>query len=145
MFTGLFNNPIKKIMFEDIQTAIKTPNKYILINTLPSSEQNCLIVNTIPDISEERFINDLINKYRLKEHIFIVYGRNTGDENAEKKYKQLLNLGFTEVYLYPGGLFEWLLLQDIYGRDEFPTSSRMLDILKYKPHKLFENYFHVPK
>ena len=37
------------------------------------------------------------------------------------------------VYLYLGGLFEWLLLQDIYGFDDFPTTSRQLDILKYKP------------
>ena len=34
---------------------------------------------------------------------------------------------------YPGGVFEWLLLQDIYGNDNFPTTKKELDILKYKP------------
>ena len=29
-------------------------------------------------------------------------------------------------------MFEWLLLQDIYGDDEFPTTTKELDILKYK-------------
>jgi hypothetical protein len=35
-----------------------------------------------------------------------------------------------------GGLFEWLMLQDIYGSDEFPTTKKELDILKYKPNKM---------
>ncbi|GAI73259.1 unnamed protein product [marine sediment metagenome] len=30
------------------------------------------------------------------------------------------------------GYLKWLLLQDIYGKDEFPTTSEELDILKYK-------------
>ena len=34
--------------------------------------------------------------------------------------------------MYTGGIFEWLLLQDIYGKDEFPTTSEELDILKYR-------------
>ena len=33
-------------------------------------------------------------------------------------------------------MFEWLLLQDIYGNDNFPTTSKDLDILKYKPKKI---------
>jgi len=35
-------------------------------------------------------------------------------------------------------LFEWLLLQDIYGYDEFPTTIKVLDILKYKPSKIIK-------
>ena len=48
-----------------------------------------------------------------------------------------MSLGLTEVYVYPGGLFEWLLLQDIYGDDSFPTTKKELDILKYKPVSYF--------
>jgi len=44
----------------------------------------------------------------------------------------LLKLGFNSVFVYTGGIFEWLLLQDIYGKDEFPTTSEELDILKYR-------------
>ena len=36
----------------------------------------------------------------------------------------------------PAEMFEWLMLQDIYGEKEFPTTKRELDILKYKPHKV---------
>jgi len=49
-----------------------------------------------------------------------------------KKYRQLVDLGFSNVYIYTGGLFEWLLLQDIYGSTEFPTTTKELDILKFK-------------
>ena len=31
-----------------------------------------------------------------------------------------------------GGLFEWLLLQDIYGNDYFKTTTIENDFLKYK-------------
>ena len=43
------------------------------------------------------------------------------------------DLGFVNINIYTGGMFEWLLLQDIYGNDEFKTTKRELDILKYRP------------
>jgi hypothetical protein len=61
----------------------------------------------------------------------------SNDETVEKKYDQLIALGFQNVYLYPGGMFEWLHLQDVYGVQEFPTTSKILDILKYKPTRVF--------
>ena len=63
----------------------------------------------------------------------IVYGRNCNDDKVFKKYQQLLQLGFINVFIYLGGVFEWLMLQDIYGFNEFPTTSKQLDLLKYKP------------
>jgi hypothetical protein len=66
----------------------------------------------------------------------IIYGRNCNDEKIYSKYKQLNSLGFYNVYIYSGGLFEWLMLQDIYGVDDFPTTKKELDILRFKPHKI---------
>jgi hypothetical protein len=43
--------------------------------------------------------------------------------------------------LYAGGLFEWLLLQDIFGAAEFPTTKKELDIIKYKPNKILNVKF----
>ena len=60
------------------------------------------------------------------------YGRNTNDDRIINKYKQLMGLGFLNIFIYPGGLFEWLCLQDIYGFEQFPTTKRELDILKFK-------------
>jgi hypothetical protein len=132
MFSGLFQTSYKKINFEDIQYAIQKSNDYIIINTLPISEQDCLIKNTLPYEQEEKTINELLNNYDLNNKKIIIYGKNANDESPEKKYSQLRTLGFSEIYLYSGGLFEWLLLQDIYGNAEFPTSKKILDILKYK-------------
>ena len=114
-----------------MQTAYKNPEIYLLMNTLPLSEQLCLISNTLTPQKEETLMNRYLNSN--KNIRIIIYGRNSNDETIYKKYNQLVNLGFTNVYLYLGGLFEWLLLQDIYGFDDFPTTSRQLDILKYKP------------
>lgn len=121
---------LRKINFEDIQLVIKNPELYILINTLNINEQHCLIKNTINVLEEETTINKHLSI--CKSIYIIVYGKNSNDEKIYKKYEQLLSLGFYNVFIYMGGLFEWLLLQDVYGADEFPTTSKQLDVLKYK-------------
>lgn len=132
MFSGFFNIPLKKITFEDMQNAIKNKDRFLIINTLPTEEQKCLIINTLPYHMEENAINELLNQYAFKDKIIIVYGMNTNDDTVKKKYRQLIALGFNDVYIYLGGIFEWMLLQDIYGKEEFPTTSKVLDILKFK-------------
>ena len=125
---------MKKINYEDMQTVIKNPEVYLIINTLSPSDQKCLIVNTT--VAEEEEL--IINKY-MKENKsirIIVYGKNCNDETIQKKYQQLLTLGFYNIFVYTGGMFEWLLLQDIYGKDLFPTTKKELDLLKYKPCQL---------
>ena len=108
-------------------------DKCILINTLLSDEQHCLIRGTLSASLEEKTINDLLDKNEVHQQRIVVYGKNCIDESAERKAKQLMSLGFSEVFLYVGGMFEWMLLQDIYGESEFPTTGKVLDILKYKP------------
>ena len=125
---------MKKINFEDIQTAIKNSEIYLIINTLPSAEQQCLIVNTVSVNDEEIIINKFLKEN--KNIIIIVYGKNCNDDSTNKKYQQLLSLGFYNIFVYTGGLFEWLLLQDIYGKELFPTTKKELDILKYKPNQM---------
>jgi hypothetical protein len=117
-----------------MQNVIKNPEVYLIINTLPPLEQNCLIVNTTLANEEEL----LINKY-MKENKnirIIIYGKNCNDDTTNKKHQQLLTLGFYNIYLYAGGMFEWLMLQDIYGKDLFPTTKKELDLLKYKASQL---------
>lgn len=127
-----------KINYEDIQYAIKNNNEqYILINTLEGSEQDCLIINTITINKEENLINTLINNNKKNIKI-IIYGKNCNDEKIYNKYNQLISLGFNNVYIYTGGLFEWLMLQDIYGDKEFLTTKKELDILKFKPNKVLD-------
>jgi hypothetical protein len=123
------SNKIKNIGFEDMKYAIKT-NK-LIINTLNISEQNCLIYGTLLYDKEEQIINNLI-EIGDKEHTIIVYGKHSSDESPQKKYNQLIKYGFKHVYIYNGGLFEWLLLQDIYSSQEFPTTSVCKDMLMYR-------------
>jgi len=124
----------EKISFEDMQFVIKNINNYLLLNTLSQSEQNCLINGTLLAHQEEETINKLLSN-RTRKIKIVIYGRNCNDEKIYKKYHQLFSLGFTNIYMYVGGMFEWLLLQDIYGPDEFPTTSKQLDIIKFKPQK----------
>ena len=124
-----------KINYEDIQYIIKNPNGHLLINTLSNTEQNCLILNTININDEENIINTYL-KNGEKNIKIIVYGKNSNDDKLYNKYNQLTSLGFRNVFIYMGGLFEWLMLQDIYGETEFQTTKKELDILKFKPNKV---------
>lgn len=121
---------IKKINYEDMQTVIKNSEIYLLINTLPSTNQGCLIINTVSIDQEEAIINKYMKENRSIR--IIIYGKHCNDELVDKKYQQLVSLGFYNVFIYRGGIFEWLLLQDIFGKDLFPTNKKELDILKYK-------------
>ena len=125
---------MKKINYEDMQTVIKNPEIYLIINTLSPYEQQCLIINTTLPNEEEMIINKFLKEN--KSIRIIIYGKNCNDETINKKYQQLYSLGFYNIFVYLGGMFEWLLLQDIYGKDLFPTTKKELDLLKYKSNQL---------
>ena len=130
---------IQRINFEDIQQILKENNRYILINTLPSNLQSCLIPNTTNISEEENLINNLLKTN--KSINIIIYGKNVNDMTVYDKYDQLIKLGFSKLYIYPGGIFEWLCLQDIYSDDNFPTNKKELDILKYKPDSILNKLY----
>lgn len=124
---------IQKCNFEDVQYVIKHKNG-ILLNTMSINEQNVLIDGTLPIHIEEETVN---KKMRSNpEEIIIIYGKNTNDETVHTKYQQLQSLGFKNIYMYSGGLFEWLCLQDIFGEDNFQTNKKEIDIIKYRPQRL---------
>ena len=66
--------------------------------------------------------------------------KNINDNDIEKKCNQLIQLGFKNVYGYTGGLYQWLLHQDIYGEEHFPTTSKCDDMLLYKETNHFQSY-----
>jgi hypothetical protein len=127
------NYSLKKINFEDMQDFIHSKN-CIIINTLNEKNQDCLIDGTVSIDDEIKLLNEYMSKNR--EINIIVYGMNSCDDSVINKYKQLIQLGFYNVYVYSGGLFEWLLLQDIYGEEQFKTTKKELDILRYKGNKI---------
>jgi hypothetical protein len=133
-----------KIGFDDIVYFIKYPsNKFILINTLPINEQSFLIKGTISFQIEEKIINDSLKHY--DEMTIIIYGKNNVDDSVEIKYRQLQNLGYSRnnLFIYYGGLLEWSLLQDIYGNDNFQTTSYNIDVLKYKSERILMDSYRI--
>ncbi|AET72990.1 hypothetical protein PGAG_00101 [Phaeocystis globosa virus 12T] len=126
------NQSIFKLNFEGMQNIVRndTNSKFIIISTLGSDNQSCLIKNTLSPEKEIEKISDYLKTDKTIN--IVIYGENSVDNKTLEKYEQLTKLGFSNVYLYIGGLFEWLLLQDYYCADEFPTTSENIDLLKYK-------------
>ena len=122
-----------------------TASTTLLITTLPTSQQ-CLIYGTLNPQVEEETMNLLVQKGCFDKHVIIIYGMNATDNRPYDKYMQLQQLGFKNVSIYCGGLFEWLLLHDIFDPDigdtftnpdtyidncSFPITHHETDILKY--------------
>ena len=101
-----------------------------IIHTMDENEK-VLIFGTVVAEKESEKINKMLSKNDYEKDI-IIYGRNCHEyENLLKKQKQLASLGFKNVFIYLGGMFEWLLLQDVYGSKEFPTEKKG-EILDFK-------------
>tara|TARA_Y100000816_G_C26039612_1_gene544435 strand:- start:785 stop:1207 length:423 start_codon:yes stop_codon:yes gene_type:complete len=129
-----YKREYKCIGFEDIKNIIKSGDKYVLINTLTSENQELLISNTLSISEEESIINEIISNYKVPDKPVIIYGKNCCDLSVNKKFDQLIDLGLKDVYIYYGGLFEWLLLNELYGNDEFPVNkTENIDLLRFRP------------
>ena len=102
----------------------------ILINTMPNDRQYCLIKGTVKASYEEEIMNKLLKKNKNKE--IILYGIHHTDLTVIKKYNQLKKLGFTNVHIYFGGMYEWLLLQEVFGTINFEIDGSLKDIVQYK-------------
>ena len=141
---------IPKLNFEDIQSVLNIVNnnnnnnnntlinikkRILMINTIDPLTQDCVISGTLDIRTEIETLNAYLNKN--KDVTIIIYGMNSSDNSVIKKYQQLIKLGFYNVHVYIGGLFEWLLLQDIYGYESFPTTNKKPDILKFKGSSFF--------
>jgi hypothetical protein len=149
--TGMSRSKGHMINFEDVQSIIgvsgsglkqRGNDQFLLISTLDASKQEHLIKNTISAQEEEEKINEIISGKNddAEDIILVVYGKHATDEKVITKYNQLKGLGFSTVLVYPGGVFEWLMLQDIYGSELFPTNKNNTttnntnaDLLEYRP------------
>jgi hypothetical protein len=137
-----FNHSVSnKTNFEHVQYAIKNSSEYYIVNTLPLYDQKVLIKNTIHAGEEEAIMNDMISNMNIPDRNIIIYGKNCNDDTMEFKYNQFISMGLKNVFVYTGGIFEWMLLQDIYGAKEFPTTEPSLDILKFKPTSRFNHRY----
>ena len=120
------------VSFDDLKDILRR-NDSILISTLPETMQDCLIRGTLPSIGEEDAINKILEDRSKGLWSIVIYGRNCLDSTVERKHAQLMKAGFKKVYVYVGGMFEWVLLQETYGEDNFPTTRVCTNILRYCP------------
>lgn len=130
---------VTKIGFQDVQRVLREQSEdrltqsTLLLSTLQVNEQQCLIAGTRRAEEEEQVVNQLLKSTQHANVSVVVYGKHGCDETACARAEQLRSLGFAKVYWYVGGLFEWLILQDMYGEKQFATSGKELDLLKYMP------------
>jgi len=129
LYDSIMGNSISNLVnFEKLKEMQK--EGATIIHTMDETEK-VLIVGTLVAEKETEKINKMMSKNDYEKDI-IIYGRNCHEyEKLIRKQKQLASLGFKNVYIYLGGMFEWLLLQDVYGAKEFPTEKKG-EILDFK-------------
>jgi hypothetical protein len=128
---GNAESQIKTVNFDNIKEG-----SMILIHVMDETDQNILIKGTLTIENEIKMLNSLLSASKQGSIWVVIYGRNTDDfPKVMKRYKQLCDLGF-DAFVYIGGLFEWLVLGELYGLNEFPlTKNDAVDILKFAPKK----------
>ena len=125
---GNIYSSFETIHFKELQTLIGTD--ILLLNTLSQHHQSYLIFGTLCASKETDQMNFYLKNNRSIE--IILYGKDHLDRTMIEKYNQLKQLGFTRIRIYFGGLFEWALLQEVYGSN-FPTEGELshpLDLYK---------------
>ena len=114
---------LERATFDDLMNA-----SYLIINVLNDTEQDVLIQGTVPCTEEVVQVEKAIQEKR----VIIIYGRNNHDDKVWIKHAQLKKLG-GKAKVYVGGLFEWILLQELYGNERFPLTSYKFDPYQYSP------------
>lgn len=124
---------LAKVTYEYVKETAITNSNVMLISTLRKDKEQYSIIRTVLIDNEEACINQLMSKSQYGMTI-VIYGENMYDPTVITKYNQLKKIGFTNCYIYFGGLFEWILLQDVYGCEMFPTKSTPINgCLDFKP------------
>lgn len=90
-----------------------------------------MIPGTVPAADEERRVSAVLAS--SADVAVWVYGRHSTDKTPYRKAEQLLQLGISNVAVYPGGMLEWALLADACGEATFPLSGTLGDVLDFLP------------
>jgi len=140
---GNYESAIKNANFDDIIMISNDPSKnaHILIHVMDKEDEELLIKGTLLINEEIERVNSLLT-YGKMDVTIVIYGKNTDDfSKVIGKCRKLCNMWFCNIYAYLGGLFEWLLLQEIYGNEEIKTNIICKkNILDYKPAMSISKY-----
>ena len=129
-----FVPPTNAVTHEFIQQWLSHPVRTtVLIHTLPLSEQQCLLPGTLTADQETDCINRWLQGGRNEPLEIVVYGKHASDPSVYAKVLQLQRLRIPTVWIYIGGMFEWILLQEVYGTELCPTTGICNDPLSFLP------------
>lgn len=102
--------------------------KVILLATPQVDAKMWRIDRTLTPEMEEREINRIIQKYsssgKAPEEKIVYYGLNSVDRSPDEQAAKLASHGI-EASVYRGGVFEWLLLREVFGTDNYPVCSTL--------------------
>ncbi len=102
--------------------------KVILLATPQVDAKMWCIDGTLTPEMEEREINRIIQKYsssgKAPEEKIVYYGLNSVDRSPDEQTAKLASHGI-EASVYRGGMFEWLLLREVFGADNYPVVSTL--------------------
>jgi hypothetical protein len=97
----------------------------ILLATPEVDTKGWRIAGTLPPETEEREVNRVIQAFNAsginpKEKI-VYYGLNAVDKSPDQQVAKLASHGIAGS-VYRGGMFEWLLLREVFGADAYAVS-----------------------
>ena len=98
----------------------------ILLATPDVDSKGWRIAGTLSPQTEEREINRVIQAYNAsgkppKEKI-VYYGLNAVDKSPDEQVAKLAGHGIA-ASVYRGGVFEWLLLREVFGAESYAVTS----------------------
>ena len=102
-------NKINTITLEELRKLLQSDEDFVLMN--PLNKENfeegyipkSIHISVHSKYFEEKVRNIIPNKNRK----IIVYCKHAKCETSDKAYKKLLEMGYSNVYKYKGGLKEW--------------------------------------
>ncbi len=111
---------------------------YCLINTLPEHRQDCVIAHTLPCAEEEATLNRWLSRWEVHRPI-VIYGQHAGDATIYRKYNQCVAVGFEQVFVYLGGMMEWMLLRSVSEQSahEYRIRGETVSFLRFSPSRKF--------
>lgn len=119
-----------RVNFEAVPTASADGLLLTTLGSSPGADPECAIAGTVPECQEAGRIKDVLSS--SPDIPIVIYGSNSVDVAPFEKWRNLTQRGFTNVTVYTGGLFEWLLLREVYGAEVFPVTNPQNDLLRFK-------------
>lgn len=119
-----------RVNFEAVPSASSDGLLISTIDCTRDAHLDCAIIGTTDRSQETEKIQRAKEVYPNMP--IVIYGANSTDTTPFFRWKELTQMGLTNVSVYTGGLFEWLLLGETYGTEAFGVTTPQDDLLKFK-------------